>query len=124
MSTRPIIFALVAAIWMTLVFYFNWSWHASAIAAANAANATSCSASLATLSAIQLTAYNCRAADMQPILPTLQSVHNIELEVYETDGRATLLFSIIQVRWLSLCLWTVALAACAPAPSCAGGCHA
>ena len=121
MSTRPIIFALVAAIWMTLVFYFNWSWHASAIAAANAANATSCSASLATLSAIQLTAYNCRAADMQPILPTLQSVHNIELEVYETDGRATLRFSIIQVPWLSLFLWTVVLAACAPAPSCAEG---
>ena len=105
MSTRPIIFALATAIWMTLVFYFNWTWHASVIAAANAANATSCSASLATLSAIQLTPYNCRAVDMQAVLPTLQAVHNIELEVYETDGRTTLRFSIIQVRWLSLFLW-------------------
>ena len=98
MAMRPVIPAFITVVWMAFVFYFSYSQQADAIAAANSANATSCTASLSTVTAIQLTAYNCRAVDLLPILPTLRAALNVDLEFYETDGRVTNRYSMIQVR--------------------------
>ena len=97
-AMRPTIPAFIAAVWMAFVFYFNYSQQAVSIDAANSANVTSCAASLSTVTAIQYAAYNCRAVDLLPILPTLRAAFNVSLEFYETDGRVTNRYSITQVR--------------------------
>ena len=94
---RAIIPAIIAALWMTAVFYFSWSMQANSIAATNAANTASCAASKSTLSALQLVPYQLRAADVLTVAPTLRALYNINVDFFETDGRVTNRFSMIQV---------------------------
>ncbi len=87
---------IFTGLWIVAVLAYAATNQSAEADARAAVEKQSCDASKAVLSALQLVPYKLRVVDLVSVVPTLNALHNIRVEFFETDGRTTDKFTLIQ----------------------------